>query len=196
MGVGSRAWSGCLLSCSGGWEGTGLRLPGFHPLSGFVSAAGVGLRGHSAAGGPGGSGCGGGQERGALEWTGGWGAHEPLLSAASCWKDHQLPRPRRAAGSPCPRGQAWGGRSVTLALLPRNPWLVMVTESPALRECIKGRLMGLVTHRWLAPWGGWGLRTSVSGKREGAGCRALRDVDPQVGLRAAGSPGAGWPSVC
>lgn len=120
-------------------------------------------------------------------------AHEPLLSAASCWKDHPPPPGCR---EPLSEGSGVGGRSVTLALLPCNPWLVMVRESPAPCESIKGRLMGLVTHCWLAPRGDWGLRASVSGKREGAGCRALGDVDPQAGLQAARPPGAGWPSVC
>lgn len=159
-------------------EGAGLRLPSLRPLGGFVSAAGVGLRGRAEEGGPGGGGQGGG-----------CGACEPLLSTASCWKTTSTPPP--AAGTPCPRGQALGEEC---GLGPPHPQYLAGRghRVPSLRKSIKG----LVTHRWLAPRGGWGLRASVSGKWEGVGCRALGHVDRQAGLRAAGLLGAGRPSVC
>lgn len=157
-------------------EGAGLPLPSLRPLGGSVSAAGVGLRGRAEGGGPGGGGQGGG-----------CGACEPLLSTASCWKTTSPPR---LQGPPVRGVRRWG-RSVALASSPA----ILAGRGhrvPSLRKSIKG----LVTQRWLAPRGGWGLRASVSGKWEGVGCRALGHVDRQAGLRAAGLLGAGRPSVC
>lgn len=121
VGVGSRAWSGCLLSRSGGcWSPPewGNRSPVAKPpparwlcvchRCGFERTR-----------------CRGWPRRG---WAGrGWGACEPLLSTANCWKTTSPPR--RLQGPPVQGVRRWG-RSVALAVLTRNTWLVGVTESP------------------------------------------------------------------
>lgn len=160
-------------------EGMGLRLPSLHPLRGFASAAGVGLRGRAAEGGPGAGGQG--------------GRHMSLcclLPAAG-----RPPAPHPGCREPLSEGSGMGAEC---GLGPPPPKYLAGRGDRVLSSCesIKCTLMGLVTHRRLAPWGGWGLRASVSGKREGVGCRALGDVDHQAGLWVVGPLGAGWPSVC